>query len=44
MFSVHVNWVVCYVTANHFEFYYQHILRKMCHVVTKAEHESNNSV
>ena len=28
-----------YVTANLFEFYYQQILRKICHIVIKAENK-----
>ena len=40
IFSVHVNWIIFYVTAHLFKFYYQQILRKICHVVTKAEHEA----
>ena len=39
VFSVHVNWIVFYVTAHLFKFYYQQILRKISHVVTKSEHE-----
>ena len=33
VFSVHVNWVVFYVTANPFKLCYQETLRKICHVV-----------
>ena len=39
IFLVHVNWIVFYATAHLFKFYYQQILCKICHVVTKAEHE-----
>ena len=39
IFSVHVNSIVFHVTAHLFEFYYQQILRKICHVVTKAENK-----
>ena len=33
IFSVHVNWIVFYVTALLFKFHYQEILRKICHVI-----------
>ena len=38
LFSVHVNWILFYVTI-YLKFCYRQILRKICHVVTKAEHE-----
>ena len=31
-----------YVTAHLFKLYHQQILSKICHVVTKAEHEGIN--
>ena len=39
IFSVHVNWIVFYLTAHLFKFDYQQLLRKICYVVTKAGHE-----
>ena len=32
----YVNWIVLYVIEHHFKFYYQHILRKIRYIVTKA--------
>ena len=39
IFLVQVNRSAFYVTSHLFKFYYQQILCKICHVVTKAKHE-----
>ena len=44
IFSVHVNWIVFYVTAHLFKFYYQQILRKICHTSWRKLNRCNNSV
>ena len=38
--TCNLNYTVFYVTPNLFTFFYQHILRKLCHVLTNAEHEA----
>ena len=39
IFSIHVNWIVFYVTADLLKFYYQQTLHKIFPIITNAEHE-----